>query len=72
MLKDEEEDDETYYSMMQRYTAAKLHTNTFQTSVAGLSLCLCVYVCQGPEEMQFLSLVLSFDRNLKGEDRVNT
>lgn len=44
MLKDEEEDDETYYSMMQRYTAAKLHTNTFQKSVAGLNL-WGVFVC---------------------------
>lgn len=59
MLKDEEGNDETHYSMMQQYTAAKLHTNTFQMSVAGLSLwdmfvyvSVCVRVCvQDPEEM---------------------
>ncbi len=61
--------------MMQRYTAAKLHTNYFQTSVAGLSLwdvfvCVCL---SGPRgNVVPLSLSLFFDMNLKGEDRVNT
>ncbi len=65
--------------MMQRYTAAKLHTNTFQTSVAGLSLwdvfvCVCLSRPRGNVVPLSLSrsLALSFDMNLKGEDRVNT